>query len=187
MKRLELAHLLRAACDIAGDREVLVIGSQSILGAFDEDDLPPAATASIEADIAFLEDPDRTKADDVEAIIGEMSSFHQMNGIYAEGVHIETALYLPPGWRERLVSWPLQSSDPAEPRFLEPHDLAVAKLGAHRPKDLEFVDALLQARMLVLEELRSRAALLPDEHAPTRDRILGFLSSYPRGPQRSRA
>src|SRR5699024_12243137 len=52
VKRLELAHILRAACDIAGDREILVLGSQSILGTFAEDDLPPAATASIEADIA---------------------------------------------------------------------------------------------------------------------------------------
>lgn len=81
MKRSDLAHILRAACDVAGDQEVLVIGSQAILGAFDEDDLPSAATASIEADIAFLDDPDRSKADEVEAAIGEMSPFHQSFGI----------------------------------------------------------------------------------------------------------
>jgi hypothetical protein len=163
---------------VAGDRDVLVIGSQSILGAFDEDDLPPAATASIEADIAFLEDPDRTKADEVEAVIGEMSAFHQSFGIYAEGVHVETAVYLPAGWRERLISWPLSSSDPAEPHFLEPHDLAVAKLGAHRQKDLDFVDALLRAEMLDLAVLEQRCALIPDEHAHVRQRALGFLSTY---------
>lgn len=92
MRRQDLAHLLRAACDIAGDHEVLVLGSQSILGAFDEDDLPPAATASMEADIAFLDDPDRFKADQVEGAIGELSTFHLNNGFYAEGVHIETAM-----------------------------------------------------------------------------------------------
>ena len=75
MKRQELAHILRAACDIAGDQEVLVLGSQSILGAYDEDDLPPAATASLEADIAFLDDPKRIKADEVEGAISEMSPF----------------------------------------------------------------------------------------------------------------
>lgn len=121
MKRLELAHLLRAACNITGDPDVLVIGSQAILGTFDEDDLPPAATASVEADIALLDDPDRLKADDVEGAIGEMSTFHQHQGIYAEGVHINTAKFLPQGWRGRLISWPLQSSHPAEPHFLEPH------------------------------------------------------------------
>lgn len=138
MKREELAHLLRAACDIAGDREVLVIGSQSILGAYDEDDLPSAATASMEADIAFLDDPDRAKADEVEGAIGELSTFHQTHGYYAEGVHVETARYLPHGWRTRLISWPLRASEPAEPRFLEPHDLAIAKLGAARDKDRAF-------------------------------------------------
>lgn len=46
-----------------------MIGSQSILGSYDEDELPAEATASIEADIAFLDDPDRGKADQVEGII----------------------------------------------------------------------------------------------------------------------
>lgn len=44
MKRQELAHILRAACDVAGDPDVLIIGSQSILGGFDGD-LPPARLA----------------------------------------------------------------------------------------------------------------------------------------------
>lgn len=148
MRRSDLAQLLRAACDVAGDRDVRVFGSQSILGSFDEDDLPPAATASIEADIGFLDDPDRLKADDVEAAIGEMSQFPQANGFCAEGVHVDTATLLPPGWRSRLISWRLRSSEPADPHFLDPHDLAVAELGAHRPKDLEFVSALLDAGML---------------------------------------
>lgn len=178
MRRTDLAHLLRAACDVAGDRDVLVIGSQSILGTYDEDELPAAATASIEADIGFLDDPDRAKADDVEAVIGEMSQFHQANGVYAEGVHVDTATYLPSGWRDRLISWPLRSSDPADPHFLEPHDLTIAKLGAHRPKDLAFVDALLQADMLELPIVQARCDLLPDQHALVKNRIRGFLSSY---------
>ncbi|WP_227487286.1 hypothetical protein [Nocardioides malaquae] len=127
MNRLQLAHILRSACAIAGDAEVLVLGSQSILGTFDEDDLPSEATASMEADIAFLHDPGRAKADRVEGAIGEMSGFHDLNGIYAEGLAVETAI-LPDGWRARLHSWNLVSSDPAQPRFLEPHDLAIAKL-----------------------------------------------------------
>jgi len=176
--RDELAHLLRAACTITGDRNVLVIGSQSILGTFDEADLPPTATASIEADIAFLDDADRSKADDVEGAIGELSAFHQTNGVYAEGVHIDTAIYLPPGWRDRLNRWPLRASEPADPRFVEPHDLAIAKLGARREKDLGFVDALIRASLLDLTVLHKRCALLPDEHALVRRRISGFLANY---------
>jgi hypothetical protein len=59
----QLAHLLRSACAIAHDADVLVLGSQSILGSFEEDDLPPEATATQAADIAFLNDLDRRKAD----------------------------------------------------------------------------------------------------------------------------
>ena len=51
-------------------------------------------------------------------MIGELSLFHELNGYYAEGVHIDTAI-LPTGWRDRLVSWDLASSEPAQPHFLE--------------------------------------------------------------------
>jgi hypothetical protein len=160
VNRQQLAHLLRSACGVAHDADVLVIGSQSILGSFDEEELPPEATASQEADIAFLNDPARNKADDVEGAIGEMSTFHERNGIYAEGVHIDTAV-LPDGWRNRLVRWDLQSSEPAKPRFLEPHDLAVSKLAAGRPKDHDFVLALIRRRLLDVAVLQERASMLP--------------------------
>lgn len=58
MRRNQLAHILRAACDITGDPEILVIGSQAILGTFEEDELPTEATLSIEADLAFFDDLD---------------------------------------------------------------------------------------------------------------------------------
>lgn len=56
------------------DPEVLVMGSQAVLGPWDEDELPPEATSSMEADIAFLDDgPDRKKVDMVDGAIGELS------------------------------------------------------------------------------------------------------------------
>jgi hypothetical protein len=76
VNRLQLAHILRASCQIARDKNVLVVGSQAILGSYDADQLPAAVLMSMEADIAFLDDPDRSKADDVEGAIGEMSPFH---------------------------------------------------------------------------------------------------------------
>ena len=47
MRREELEHLLRAASAIAERRDVLVLGSQAILGTFDEDALPEASDASL--------------------------------------------------------------------------------------------------------------------------------------------
>lgn len=184
MNRQQLAHLLRSACQIAGDRDVLVIGSQAILGAYDEDDLPAPATASLEADLTFLNDPDRAKSDQVEAIIGELSGFHQENGYYAEGVHLDTAT-VPLGWRDRLITWDLESSSPATPHFLEPHDLAASKLAAYREKDRAFVGALLRAGMLDVATLRARLELLEaPETVITRCR--GWLDYYDEGRGRAR-
>jgi hypothetical protein len=178
VNRQQLAHLLRSACAIAHDADVLVLGSQSILGTFDEDDLPPEATASQEADIAFLDDPGRNKADGVEGIIGEMSTFHQEHGVYAEGVHIDVAT-LPDGWKDRLVSWELQSSKPAEPHFLEPHDLAVSKLAAGRQKDHDFVLALTRCGLLDVAVIRKRTSMLPPGTDPRiGERIEAWLNYH---------
>ena len=177
MNRIQLAHVLRAACNISEDKDVLVLGSQSILGTYDEDVLPYEATASIEADIAFLDDPDRVKADKVEGAIGELSGFHATNGFYAEGIHIETAV-LPEGWRDRLVSWDLQSSHPADPHFLEPHDLVVSKLFAAREKDIGFVDALIKNNLVDVPTLIQRARLVDDTEAVRRERVIAHLTGY---------
>jgi hypothetical protein len=183
VNRQQLAKVLRSACAIAEDADVLVLGSQSILGSFDEDDLPVEATASIEADIAFLDDPTRSKSDEVEGVIGEMSDFHDMNGFYAEGVHVDTAI-LPEGWRDRLVEWEVRSAYPAKPRFLDPHDLAVSKLAAGREKDKAFVDALLRYRLLDVQVLRERNEMLGDAHEARRVRTRGFLDFYDGGQGR---
>jgi len=175
VRRLELAHLLRSGCAIAGDNEVLVVGSQAILGAYDESALPEFVTLSREADIAFLHDPDRQKADEVEGAIGELSAFHDKYQVYAEGVHIDTA-ELPNGWLERLVTWNLQSSNPATPRFLEPHDLVVSKLVAGRDKDFAFAASLIDAELVDLGVLVERAGLLPASGA----RVTAWLWAYQR-------
>jgi hypothetical protein len=49
MKRTEVEHILRAAKDIAGEDEFILLGSQSVLGAFP--DAPLALRRSIELDI----------------------------------------------------------------------------------------------------------------------------------------
>ena len=50
MTRAELEHAIRAACDVSGDDEVYVFGSQAILGQYPE--APESLRQSAEADIA---------------------------------------------------------------------------------------------------------------------------------------
>jgi hypothetical protein len=62
-------------------------------------------------DVAFFEDPEDRKADQVDGAIGELSPFHETFGYYAQGVSVATAV-LPDGWRDRLVRVDTPSSAP---------------------------------------------------------------------------
>lgn len=57
MKREQLEHLIRAAADIADDDELIIIGSQAILGQFA--DAPEELLVSDEADIYPKNRPER--------------------------------------------------------------------------------------------------------------------------------
>lgn len=158
MTRDQLEHVLRAASAIVSERDVLVIGSQAILGSIPDEQLPIEATTSIEADLAFLDDPADEKADQIDGAIGELSPFHEMYGYYAQGVSVSTAI-LPSGWRERLVILETSNTQPARGLCLEPHDCVVSKLVAARWKDRDFASALLRERLVDADVLIERIGL----------------------------
>lgn len=159
VNRAQLSHVLRAVARIANDPEILVIGSQSILGSFDEAALPIEATRSMEADLAFRNDTDERKSDLVDGSIGELSSFHEVFGYYAQGVSMTTAV-LPAGWEVRAVPYREGDFAPSLAICLDPHDLVVAKLVAGRQKDFEFAKALLEANLISVTILVERTKLL---------------------------
>lgn len=148
--------MLRAAGTITGAEAVLVVGSQSILGSYSDEELPLEATDSIEADLVYNERNAQAMVE-VNVQIGEGTPFHAEHGVYAEGVHRDV-IALPRGWKLRVRTWHLQSSRPSSPRFLDPHDLAASKLARGAEKDLRFVNALIKSGHLspvtVLERVR---------------------------------
>ncbi len=167
MNREQLAHIIRAAATITGDGDIVIIGSQSILGAADVDELPEAATMSMEADVAFFDDDKAAKADEVDGAIGELSQFHETFGYYAQGVEIRTAV-LPVGWEDRAELLDRVDSRPGFGRCLEPHDLVVSKLVAGRQKDLEFARALIEYEFVAVSKLHERAEMLDQPNAVVR-------------------
>jgi hypothetical protein len=175
MRRDQLEHVLRAASQIAGDREVLVIGSQSVLGSIPEERLPPEATASIEVDVAFFDDPDERKADQVDGAIGELSLFHETFGYYAQGVSVSTAV-LPAGWGDRLVVAETANTAPARGLLLDPHDCVVSKLVAGREKDHLFAGALIRHGLIDAAVLAERVETL-DVPDAVRQRLRNWISS----------
>ena len=77
MNRAQFEHAIRAAAAVAGEREVIVIGSQAI-HAWMENDVPEAAMRSAEADVALRDDVDGSKADLIDGSIGEASLFRAL-------------------------------------------------------------------------------------------------------------
>lgn len=185
MRRDQLEHAIRTACQIIGQPEVIVVGSQSILGSFSEEQLPRDATMSLEVDILPIADdnPETARlADLIEGVAGEFSPFEQLHGFSIDGVDLETSV-LPAGWRERLVK--LQNSNTAapsgEPRFtgwcLDKEDLCVAKLCALREKDQNFVAALFSAGLIDSDIIETRLGTVADRYADAADRALSWLRS----------
>jgi hypothetical protein len=153
MTRAELEHLIRVAADIAQDDEIVVLGSQAILGQFP--DAPPSLRVSVEADLYPKNHPER--ADLIDGSVGEASPFHATYGYYAQGVGEETAV-LPHGWRERLVPIRNANTRGATGWCLDVHDLAIAKAVAGREKDLDFLREAAGHRMVDAATLRARLA-----------------------------
>lgn len=163
MRRDQFEHILRAAQGITGASDFVVVGSQAILGSFS--DPPSELQESMELDLFTLRAPE--DADLIDGSIGEGSPFHRTFGYYAHGVGLETAV-LPRGWRDRLRAHRSPATAGATGHCLEPHDLAVSKLVAGRPKDLVYVSALLRHGLAAGETLRARIAELVDEAERTR-------------------
>ena len=153
MTRAQLEHVIRAACTIADDDELIVIGSQAILGQFPQ--APDELLVSVEADVYPRHHPERAEL--IEGAIGELSLFHETFGYYADGVAAETAT-LPREWEERLVAIHGPGTAGNTGWALEVHDLLISKLVAGRDKDQRFVAIALAHRLADTETLVARLA-----------------------------
>lgn len=184
MRRDQLEHAIRAACQVTGQLEVIVVGSQAILGTYPEYELPLAATSSLEVDILpITDDNDETiqLADLIVGVAGELSQFQQTHGFSIDGVDLTTSA-LPDGWRTRLVK--VQNENTAapggEPQYigwcLDKEDLCVAKLCAFREKDRNFVDALIAAGLVDPTVIAARITTVPARYSSNIERGAAWLA-----------
>ncbi|GFZ99453.1 DUF6036 family nucleotidyltransferase [Nesterenkonia alkaliphila] len=179
MKREQLIHAIRAAAQIVQQRELIVIGSQAILGSFSEEELPPEATYSNEIDIMPLNDDDAATLARKLDVIGEYSDFHEQHQFYVDGVSRRTAT-LPAGWEDRLIRVKAGSviAEDAYGYCVEPHDLCVAKLLAHRQKDKAFVGALVREEIVDPKLLRQRLMATTPKQYDNYDHAISWVDSH---------
>src|SRR4051812_31764526 len=119
MTRAELEHAIRAACDVSGDDEVYVFGSQAILGQYP--DAPEPLCQSAEADVAPVTATDTV--DLIDGSLGELSDFHVAFGFYVHALSIEAAV-LPLGWQKRAIEVRNENTSNKTGWCVEAHDLA---------------------------------------------------------------
>jgi hypothetical protein len=156
MRRVELEHVIRAAASVAEDEEIVVVGSQAILGQFP--DAPDSLLVSREADVYPRNHPERS--DEIDGSLGDGSYFDSAYGYYAHAVGPETAT-LPAGWEGRLVEVRNANTGGATGWCLEIHDLLLSKCVAGRERDWEFVEDAIGHGLAAPEELCRRAKDLP--------------------------
>lgn len=182
MRRDEFRDALRRAAEITGDCDLVVIGSQSIHGAFPPGVLPTAATASGEVDVMAAHD---VEGDKMWLLSGRGGGWGDRAEI--DGVDITTAT-LPEGWADRLIAFPLDDTPECVIGWcLDPHDLVVSKAIAGRHKDRQFIEALVDAKLtdpaISLERLSHLDAGCRQPTAAEIERAGVYLASLPRPDQ----
>ena len=151
MTREQLEHAIRAAAEVSGESELIVIGSQAVLGRYPN--APEALRLSQEVDIFAPAAPHMS--DMIDGALGQQSHFERTFGFYVDGVSPTTAR-VAPDWREWLIPVCNANTSGATGWCLEPHDIAVAKYFAGREKDLRYTANLWEASYIDPELLHAR-------------------------------
>lgn len=133
----QLRHVILELGERFGLKLVYVVGSSAVFAS-----LPSATdstlTATRDVDLALpLGDP--FPPDQIEFVLGEGSDFDAKHGYYAQAVDLNTPRYAPAGWQARTVALRVGRTTA---RCMSIHDLALAKYGAGRDKDLDFTRTL---------------------------------------------
>jgi hypothetical protein len=184
VRRDQLEHAIRTACQITGLSEVIVVGSQAILGTYTEDELPFYATRSLEVDVLPIAEDNAEiirLADEIEGVAGEFSPFAQLHGFSIDGVDLQTSA-LPAGWGDRLIKVQNQNTaaPSGEPQYiglcLDKEDLCVPKLCAFREKDQNFVGALIAAQLVDPAVIAARLTTVPRRYRTAAQRATRWVA-----------
>jgi hypothetical protein len=182
VKKSELEHVIRAAKEITGETEFVVIGSQALHGAFPN--LVDKLVTSHECDIYIPNAPEKTE---LLNSIGMLTPFAQTYGYYADPVDPDTAK-LPKSWARRKIAVSTRNTNGAIYYCPAPEDLVFSKLAAGREKDFRFVRALLARNLIKLASVRRFIAGIEDPvfQKLMADRLTIVANTVPDKPSQKR-
>ncbi len=139
-----LRHLARSAAALAPESTIVVFGSASVFATYPELGVEcDLYQQTKDADLIF-EPWEQSLGKALNNAVGKESLFYDHFGYYADIISPAAFDCFPPDFRDRLV--PLEGC----PRVfaLDPHDMAVAKLFAGRPKDVRLLAFLPATKRL---------------------------------------
>jgi hypothetical protein len=167
VRRSQLRLLILEAHRLTSADEVLIIGSQSVLATWGEEELPEEVTLSAEADMLVrvrngirLSDEEADYVSQFLERSGQLSEFDAEHGVHIDSVSANTAV-LPQGWEQRLVPFEVRTDDDelVVGMCLDPYDVCASKAIANRPHDRDFIAALIRSGFIDPNKLQSRLEL----------------------------
>jgi hypothetical protein len=153
LNREQLHALLVQAKARIAHSEFVIVGSLSILGAVSEP--PDTMVMSIDVDAYLKNDPRRTG--ELAEALGQGSTFEDEFGYYLDPVSPELPSF-PEGWQDRLI---LIDFGDVKVFFVEPNDVAVSKYMRGEDRDLRWLRAGLQSKLLDMDIIERRIASAP--------------------------
>lgn len=155
----DVPRVVGDAARLVGTGEIVVFGSSAL--AFWMNDPPPSR------DVDLWTEP-AERGETVEALMGELSWYHDKHGVWVEVWAPET--FAAPGdWRTRARV--LTNEDYPSVRLVvpHPHDILFSKLERMEPRDREHMNGIVGQFPLTQDRLDALAAATPARALPTSD------------------
>lgn len=144
----QVFELLKRARDLSRHREMVIVGSNAVLGKEGTTWIPADMTLSLNCGTYLKADPGRTG--DLVKALGEGSPFHREFGFYLDPVSPNLPT-LPEQWEARLI--PIERDNVCA-WFLDPDDTAVSKYARGEDRDIRWIRAGLSASILSIDRIK---------------------------------
>lgn len=162
MNEIQVFEALESLRVITNETHMIVIGTQSLHGT--HPNAPDEIMHSREVDVILKHKA--SLANWISDVVGDETPFEVERGYFIDHVRPKPGLpILAEGWEYRMTRSTAVRGCMID--FLSPPDLAIAKLGAKRDKDLPFIAGMVERKILSLKDIKSLIPFVQIEYRQT--------------------